>query len=85
MMRRIGFVAAFAFCVAAISGGSAGAATSRSAFLVIVEPTVSASSTGLTLETEFEGSFQRRRQDCERRRRIRDSIPHPRLAIRGMG
>jgi hypothetical protein len=50
-------VAAFAFCVAVITGGSAGAATSRSAFLVFVEPTISASSTGLTLETEFEGSF----------------------------
>src|SRR6266545_1507118 len=57
MMRRIAFVAAFAFCVAAIAGGSAGAATSKSAFLVFVEPTISASSTGLTLETEFEGSF----------------------------
>lgn len=57
MMRRIAFVAAFAFCVAAIAGGSAGAATSKSTFLVFVEPTISASSTGLTLETEFEGSF----------------------------
>jgi len=57
MMRGSAFVVAFAFCVAAIAGGSAGAATSKSAFLVLVEPTVSASSTGLTLETEFEGSF----------------------------
>jgi len=57
MMRRIAFVVAFAFSVAAIAGGSAGAATSKSAFLVFVEPTVSASSTGLTLDTEFEGTF----------------------------
>jgi hypothetical protein len=56
-MRRIAFVAAVAFCVAAIGGGSAGAATSKSSFLVFVEPTVTASSTGLALETEFEGSF----------------------------
>jgi hypothetical protein len=56
-MRRIAFVVALAFCVATIAGGSAGAATSKSAFLVFVEPTVSASSTGLTLETELEGSF----------------------------
>ena len=57
MMRGSAFVVAFAFCVAAIAGGSAGAATSKSAFLVLVEPTVSASSTGLTLETELEGTF----------------------------
>src|SRR6266508_6075417 len=37
--------------------GKRRAATSKSAFLVFVEPTISASSTGLTLETEFEGSF----------------------------
>lgn len=56
-MRRIGFVVVVAFCVATIAAGSAGAATSRSAFQVFVEPTVSASSTGLTLETELAGSF----------------------------
>src|SRR6266508_7054249 len=56
-MRRIAFVVGLAFCVAAVGAGSAGAATSKSAFLVFVEPTTSASSTGLTLETELEGSF----------------------------
>jgi hypothetical protein len=56
-MRRIAFVVALAIWVATIGSGTAGAATSKSAFLVFVEPTVSASSTGLTLETELEGSF----------------------------
>ncbi len=56
-MRRIAFLLGFAFLVSTVAGGSAGAATSKSAFLVFVEPTVSASSTGLTLETELEGSF----------------------------
>jgi hypothetical protein len=40
-----------------MAGGSAGAVTSKSAFLVFVEPTVGASATGLTLETELEGTF----------------------------
>jgi hypothetical protein len=56
-MRRVAFVVGLAFAVAAVAAGSAGAATSKSAFLVFVEPTTSASSTGLTLETELEGSF----------------------------
>jgi hypothetical protein len=48
---------AFVLFVAAIAAGSAGAATSKSAFEVFVEPTISAASNGLTLETELEGSF----------------------------
>jgi hypothetical protein len=56
-MRRIVFVVGLGFLVSTIGAAGAGAATSKSAFLVFVEPTVSASSTGLTLETELEGSF----------------------------
>ena len=37
--------------------GGAGSASSKSAFLVFVEPTLTTSSNGLTLETELEGSF----------------------------
>ena len=56
-MRRTAVALAFAFSVAAIAVGSAGSATSKSAFLVFVEPTVTAASNGLTLETELEGTF----------------------------
>src|SRR6266542_2852547 len=56
-MRRIALALAFVFCGAAIAAGSVGSATSKSAFEVFVEPTISAASNGLTLETEFEGSF----------------------------
>jgi hypothetical protein len=55
-MRRTAVVA-LAFSVAAIAAGSAGSATSKSSFAVFVEPTVTAASSGLTLETELEGSF----------------------------
>jgi hypothetical protein len=48
---------ALGLCVAVTAAGSAGAATSRSAFLVFVEPTISAASNGLTLQTELEGTF----------------------------
>jgi hypothetical protein len=57
MMRRFALALAFVFCGAAIAAGTAGARTSKSAFLVFVEPTISAASNGLTLETELEGSF----------------------------
>jgi hypothetical protein len=56
-MRRIAFVFAFLFSVAAIAAGSAGSATSKSTFEVFVEPTITAASNGLTLETELEGTF----------------------------
>ena len=56
-MRRLALALAFVLFVAAIAAGSAGAATSKSAFEVFVEPTISAASNGLTLETELEGSF----------------------------
>jgi hypothetical protein len=56
-MTRIALAVAFVLATIAISAGSAGSATSKSAFLVFVEPTVSAASNGLTLETELEGSF----------------------------
>jgi hypothetical protein len=56
-MRRLALALALGFCVVAVAAGSAGAKTSKSAFLVFVEPTISAASNGLTLETELEGSF----------------------------
>ena len=56
-MRRLVLALAFAFCLAAITAGSTGAATSKSAFAVFVEPTISAASNGLTLQSELEGSF----------------------------
>jgi hypothetical protein len=56
-MRRLVLALAFVFSVAAVAAGSAGAATSKSAFEVFVEPTISAASNGLTLESELTGSF----------------------------
>jgi hypothetical protein len=56
-MRRLVLALAFAFCLAAIAAGSTGAATSKSAFDVFVEPTISAASNGFTLESELTGSF----------------------------
>jgi len=56
-MTRIALALVFAASVAAIAVGSASSATSKSSFLVFVEPTITASSNGLTLETELEGTF----------------------------
>jgi hypothetical protein len=56
-MRRTAVALAFAFSVAAVAVSSAGSATSKSAFDVFVEPTQTAASNGLVLETELEGSF----------------------------
>src|SRR6266496_3008319 len=56
-MGRIALAVALALATAAIVAGSAGSATSTSEFLVFVEPTVTAASTGLTIETELAGSF----------------------------
>ena len=56
-MRRFALALAIGVCVAAVAGGSAGARTTNAAFLVFVEPTISAASNGLTLQTELEGSF----------------------------
>jgi hypothetical protein len=56
-MRRFALVLALALCAAVVAPGSAGAATSKSSFLVFVEPTISAASNGLTLQTELEGTF----------------------------
>jgi hypothetical protein len=56
-MRRIAAALAFVFSAAAIFVGSAGSATSKSTFLVFVEPTETAASNGLVLETEMAGSF----------------------------
>ena len=56
-MRRFAVALAFAIAVAAVTAGSGGSRTSKSAFEVLVEPTTSAASNGLTLETELEGAF----------------------------
>jgi hypothetical protein len=56
-MRRRGVALAFGIVVAVIAAGSAGSATSKSAFLVFVEPTITAASNGLRLETEVSGTF----------------------------
>jgi hypothetical protein len=56
-MRRFALACVFVFCLAALVPGSAGARTSKSSFLVFVQPTITAASNGLTLETELEGSF----------------------------
>src|SRR5919202_1790038 len=56
-MRRIALVVALGLATAAVAASSAGAATSKSSFEVFVEPTISAASNGLTLETELEGTF----------------------------
>jgi hypothetical protein len=56
-MKRIALMLALGFCVAAITAGGAQARTSKAAFLVFVEPTISAASNGLTLQTELEGTF----------------------------
>ena len=56
-MRRFALALVLVFCVAAVAAASAGAKTSKSPFLVFVEPTIGAASNGLTPETEFEGTF----------------------------
>ena len=56
-MKRIVALLSVALSIGAIAAGGAGSATSKSSFAVFVEPTISAASNGLTLETELEGSF----------------------------
>jgi hypothetical protein len=56
-MRRLASILALGVCATAIATGGAEARTSKSAFLVFVEPTISAASNGLTIETELEGTF----------------------------
>jgi hypothetical protein len=56
-MRRFAVALASTLAIAAVIAGSAGSRTSKSAFEVFVEPTISAASTGLTIETEVEGTF----------------------------
>ncbi|TMM06389.1 MAG: hypothetical protein E6G02_05160 [Actinobacteria bacterium] len=56
-MRRFAVALAFVIAVAAVTAGSGASRTSKSAFEVLVEPTTSAASNGLTLETELEGAF----------------------------
>jgi hypothetical protein len=56
-MQRFAAPLAFALSVAAILGGSAGSATSKSSFQVFVDETTSAAPHGLTLVSELEGSY----------------------------
>jgi hypothetical protein len=56
-MRRIALLVVLALPIAVVAPTGAHAATSKASFDVFVEETVSASSTGLMLETELEGSF----------------------------
>jgi hypothetical protein len=56
-MRRFAVALACTVAIAAVIAGSAGSRTSKSAFAVFVEPTVSAASNGLTIETEVEGTY----------------------------
>src|SRR5919204_4204595 len=56
-MRRFAAALPCVLAVAAVTAGSAGSRTSKGAFEVFVEPTSSAASNGLTLESELEGTF----------------------------
>src|SRR6266498_3626612 len=56
-MRRTAAALVLVVSTAAILTGSAGSTTSRSSFQVLVEPSITAASNGLTIETEVEGSF----------------------------
>jgi hypothetical protein len=56
-LRRVLFAFTLALVTALVVAGTAATKTSKSSFQVFVEPTISAASNGLTLETEFEGTF----------------------------
>jgi hypothetical protein len=56
-MRRTAALLAFAFSLAAIFVGSAGSATSKSAFAMFVDTTLTGASNGLVIQTELEGTF----------------------------
>jgi hypothetical protein len=56
-MRRLVLAAALAGMTVLLTAGSAQSATSKSAFQVVVEPTLTSASNGFVIETEMEGSF----------------------------
>ena len=56
-MRRIALIVVFLLAGAFSGPGSASAATSKSAFELFVEETTSSASSGLTLSSAIEGSF----------------------------
>ena len=56
-MRRLTLAAALMVITVLLTAGSAQSATSKSAFQVFVEPTLTSASNGLAIETEMEGSF----------------------------
>ncbi len=57
MKQRIALAVAFLFSAVAIAAGSAGSATSKSTFQVLVAETASAASNGLVLNTKVAGQF----------------------------
>src|SRR6266511_2611264 len=59
-MRRIVLAVAGLLLVGTVAAATAWSRTSKASFEVFVEPTLSAASNGLTLETEFEGTFDAR-------------------------
>ena len=56
-MKRTAALLSAAFAIAAIAAGGAGSATSKSSFAVLVAPTTTAASNGLTIQTQMTGSF----------------------------
>jgi hypothetical protein len=56
-MRRFALALVCTLSIAAVAAAGAGARTSKSAFQVFVEPTISKASNGLTLQTELAGTF----------------------------
>src|SRR5207237_9046925 len=56
-MKRTAALLSAAFAIAAVATGSAGSATSKSSFAVLVAPTTTAASNGLTIQTQMTGSF----------------------------
>src|SRR2546425_9267660 len=56
-MKRTAALLWAALAIAAIAAGGAGSATSKSSFAVLVAPTTTAASNGLTIQTEMTGSF----------------------------
>src|SRR5215831_10855110 len=56
-MLRVLMTLALGVSMALMTAGSAQSATSKSAFQVFVEPTITSASNGLVIQTEMDGSF----------------------------
>jgi hypothetical protein len=57
IVRRIVLAVALVVSVTLLTAGSAQSATSKSAFQVFVEPTLTSAAKGLVIETDLQGSF----------------------------